>query len=96
MDVGKTILQQLGGGRFLTMTGAKNLVKGDDYLAFSLPKAKNGINKVKITLNDRDTYDVEYAKLRGVNYKVVHTSNGLYFDMLRGDFEQVTGLYTSL
>lgn len=97
MDVGKTILQQLGGGRFLAMTGAKNLVKGDDYLMFSLP-AKNKIkaNKVKITLNGKDLYDVEYASIRGVNYKVLKTVKDLYNDMLVTNFEEVTGLYTKM
>lgn len=95
MDVAKEILRQLGGGRFLAMTGAKNLVSGDDYLMFSLP-AKNKIkaNKVKITLNGKDLYDVEYAKIQGVNYKVLKTVKDLHADMLVSNFEDVTGLYT--
>jgi hypothetical protein len=99
--VAENILQQLGGNKFVAMTGAKNISKGKDsrgneYLGFRLPRADKGINYVKITLNGKDLYDVEYGKIRGANYNVVSTSEDLYNDMLVNDFEQTTKLYTSL
>ena len=99
--VAETILQQLGGRKFTTMTGAKNISKGknnegNEYLGFYLPHADRGINYVKITLNDLDTYDIEYAKIRGTNYSVVSTSENIYAENLIEDFETNTKLYLSI
>lgn len=46
MNISNTILEQLGGGRFVLMTGAKHLVSHSDALSFRLPSrfAKDGIN----------------------------------------------------
>ncbi len=67
MQVAKTILEQLGGARFVRFTGAKNLVGGEDFLMFMLPRTpfytKDGINKVKITLTPMDVYKMEFWKL---------------------------------
>lgn len=97
-QVAQTILQQLGGNRFCVMTGAKNFVGGENTLQFKLPArfAKQGINVVKVTLNALDLYDVEFGKLWGVNYKVIETVEGLYFDMLQKTFKDITGLDTHL
>lgn len=43
-EIATTILKQLGGNRFLAMTGAKHLAYGDNDLRFRLPKAKDKIN----------------------------------------------------
>jgi hypothetical protein len=96
MQVAQTILAQLGGRRFLYMTGAKFLVGGHDFLMFKLPRAKNGINKVRIVLNDMDTYDVEAYRLRGADCHLVERVEGVYNDMLQEIFTDLTGLYTSL
>ena len=92
------ILQQLGGNKFIAMTGAKNLAydKQKRYFSFRLPRAKDGINYVKITHTAMDLYDVEYGRISGTDYKVITTSNGLYNDMLVSNFERTTGLYTRL
>ena len=100
LTVAKTILNQLGGNRFIVMTGARNLVGSDDSLSFRLPGGggfcKNGINCVKITLNGSDLYDVKYMRTRGAKVKVIEEVNDLYFDNLTDSFERVTGLRTSL
>jgi hypothetical protein len=94
--VALTILQQLGGNKFIAMTGAKNFISLPNGLAFQLPKAKNGINKVKITLNGLDLYDVEYGKMRKLEYKIVATDDNIYDDMLQECFTAQTGLDTHL
>jgi hypothetical protein len=97
-NVASTILSQLGGNKFLAMTGAKSLASGGKDLRFRLPSnfAKNGINIVKITLTPTDLYDVEYGKLRAGKHSVVKVSKGIYADSLREDFTRVTGLDISL
>ncbi len=82
------------------MTGAKNLLDGGSYLSFKLPGnpgfVRAGINCVKVALNGRDTYDLEFGRVRGDSYKVVETKSDVYADMLRDVFTSVTGLETSL
>ena len=94
--VAREILNRLGGHKFMVMTGAKNLVSDDNALMFRIPKAKDSINYVKITLTNMDLYDVEYGRIRGDKYTIVNTEKGLYNDMLVKNFEKNTGLYTKL
>ena len=78
------------------MTGAKNLSSTENSLSFRIPRSKNSINYVKITLNSTDLYDVEYGKIYGYNYTIIKTENNIYDDMLVKSFEQNTGLHTKL
>ena len=94
--VAKEIYNQLGGGKFAYITGAKHFVSDKDSLRFRIPRSKNGINYVKITLNSMDTYDIEYGKIYGDKYTIVKTENNIYNDMLVNSFETNTGLYTKL
>jgi hypothetical protein len=100
MTVAQTILAQLGGNKFIAMTGAKNFVGGDRVLNFTLPGGrgfcKEGINRVRIELTDMDDYTVTYMRVRGMKLKTIEKSEGIYCDNLRSNFERVTGLRTSL
>jgi hypothetical protein len=91
------VLQQLGGRRFIAMTGAKNFVKNDKdkSITFKIPRAKDGITHVMITLNASDTYTVNFLSIRGNNIKQKPVK-GVYNDQLQSVFTQYTGLYTSL
>jgi len=97
-DVANTIYKQLGGGAFKMMTGAKNFaVLGGGALAFGLPYnfAKNGINKIKISLMPTDTYKIEFFKIgRAPNFKqtVVAVDHDIYVDSLREVISHRTGL----
>lgn len=94
--VAETILAQLGGNKFITMTGAKNFVKSDNSLKFNVGKAKNGIKIIRIVLDKSDTYTVEFAKLVKYDYKVVETRSNVYADNLKDVIGRVTGLALSL
>jgi hypothetical protein len=89
-----TILTQLGGNRFIAMTGAKNLVGGDNDLTFSLPArlARNGINKIRVALDASDTYTVTAYRYRALNLTQIEAVDGVYCDNLRDVFTSVTGL----
>lgn len=39
MEVANEILRQLGGDRFVIMTGAKMILGGSDFLQFGMPRA---------------------------------------------------------
>lgn len=62
-EVAETILKQLGGDRFIAMTGARNFLADGNALRFRLPSnfAKRRINAVRFTLNGTDTYDVVFS-----------------------------------
>lgn len=100
MTVAKTILEQLGGNRFIAMTGARNFVGSNNSLSFRLPGAggfcKDSINVVKITLTAMDDYIVEALRVRGSKVTPVAYREGIYCDTLRPTFEALTGLRTSL
>lgn len=99
MNVAETILQQLGGRRFIVMTGAKNFLShgAENALSFRLPgiMTKRRINFVKITLVN-DLYNIVFGQIRGTTYTVIDTVEGVYVDNLREVFTDKTGLDTSL
>ena len=96
MEVAETILQQLGGNKFISMTGAKNLGGTENSLSFKIGRNGSKITHVIITLNGLDLYDVEYIRVYNYKRTVIAASEGLYFDSLQPDFTAKTGLETSL
>lgn len=99
IELANIILQQLGGGRFAVMTGAKNMVAIKNGLQFDLPKTrgyvKDGISRLHIVLNASDTYTVKAYKIVRYEAKEIAEEQGIYCDMLRDIFEEMTGLRTS-
>ena len=95
MNVAQTILQQLGGSRFLAMTGARDLVSTEDSLSFRIPKA-NKVNRVTILLGDDDLYLVQFWSIRNLDARLIHESHFVFADNLRRTFTRYTGLETSL
>jgi hypothetical protein len=106
--VAMEILKQLGGNKFLAMTGAKQLTYDNNSLNIKLPKNMSQANYLRITLNSLDTYDIRFYKVSGgkMNMKTFVSSpiinkdikvlNGVYCDQLQEIFTNVTGMYTSL
>lgn len=92
--IAKTILSQLGGNKFIVMTGAKNCQDHGRALSFRVPATVTtgtGINYVKITLEPSDTYTIEFGRVHGSKYRVIATRENIYADMLRDTFTDVTG-----
>ena len=112
MQVARTIFDQLGGNKFIAMTGAKNLVGGDDYLSMKIGKNASGANYLKITLKPLDWYELEFTKYTKHKIKFDHnnkvigytpdkletikTIDGVYCDQLQEVFTSVTGMNTYL
>jgi len=92
MTAADTILAQLGGRRFIAMTGAKTFVGSDEMLQFAIP----GGRKVRVTLDDSDTYTVELFRIRKGEANVIGSEGFVYADGLQESFTRLTGLYTSL
>jgi len=109
--VANNIYQQLGGGRFTAMTGAKNFVALENGLRFRIGRNASKANMVEIKLNGLDLYDIKFIKHTPYSFKIgkdgsfketqesVKTMaefNDYYGDMLQDCFTRVTGMYTSL
>lgn len=90
------ILEQLGGNKFLAMTGAKDLVNlGNGGLQFAIGRgAKNKANKVVITLA-ADLYTVRFVSIRGINITECGTFEMVYADRLAALFTEQTGFDTT-
>lgn len=96
-QIAKTIGEQLTGAknpmnRLSAMIGAKDFVALGNGLAFKYPRAKY----VKITLNSKDLYDIEFSNLRGIKQTIKKTIEGVYAEDLKKTFEDYTKLYLSL
>jgi len=102
MNVAIRTLQQIGGNKFIAMTGAKNIVSDGNSLNFKLPNnfAKKGINFVKITLMPTDTYKMVFSKITWRKYvptiKLIQEYTDVYNDQLQELFTEATGLDTHL
>jgi hypothetical protein len=77
------IFHQLGGHRFIAMTGAHTIVKDGANLTFTVPRTRGcKVNRVKITLTGRDEYTVTGYNARGLECPLVATVEGVYADNL--------------
>lgn len=96
-EVAATILNQLGGNKFLAMTGCYNLATNGDDLIMKLRRNASGATHLTIKLNSSDLYDVTFMKCSmKTGIKEVKKFEGVYNDMLQDIFTSTTGLYTSL
>lgn len=96
-EVANEILRQLGGQRFIVMTGVKNLSSSPTSLTMKLPKCGTKAQWLKITLNSKDLYDLEFVRLtKTYEREVVKEYSDIYCDQLQEIFTQETKLYTSL
>ena len=94
-----TIMDQLGNGNGRAcyhMIGGKNLAAIDQGVQFGFMKGKQGINKVVITLNGLDTYDLIFWRINGANVKEITGVGDIYNDQLADIFTDITGLATHL
>ena len=104
MQVANTILEQLGGSRFIAMTGARSFTGGADCLTFKLPRgfAKNRAFGCSIRLDASDTYTVKFLGSRGsvargtFEVYTVSERSFVYADQLQAVFTSETGLDTRL
>jgi len=97
IEVATAILDQLGGHRFIAMTGSYNFISDTNSLLMHLRRNRSGSQYLKITLNGMDTYDLTFTRFnRNQELIVVKELNGYYDDMLQQAFTEVTGMATHL
>ena len=65
MTVARSILDQLGGARFVAMTGARELVGSADSLTFKIGVNPKRVRQVRVTLTPADLYSVTFFRIGG-------------------------------
>lgn len=94
-----TMLQQLGGNKFIAMTGVKVSFDNKGSLTCKFPGSKKA-NMLKVSLDyATDTYIMEFFKIGYApkfTVKPVKKLTAVYAEDLQRFFTDVTGLYTSL
>lgn len=103
VEMATTILNQLGGKRFVAMTGAKNFVGMPDGLRMDIGRNRSKANRLHISLDaGRDLYDVHFyyhsfsQKTLEVTVKNEQKFEGVEAEQLATLFEKVTGMYLAL
>lgn len=104
-EIAQTIYIQLGGSKFIAMTGAKLSYsinsKDQPVLHCKLPadiKIRNNINLVLITYNlGLDLYEYSFINTRkNTENQIIKQINDVYAEDLIPLFEEETGLYCYL
>ena len=109
MDISRTIWEQLGGGRFVVMTGCKNFVGDEKSLRMSIPRNHSKANRLTITYDGgTDTYQMRFwkftpfrfnsktGKITPEKYEDLKVVDGVYCDQLQEIFTEYTWMYTRL
>jgi hypothetical protein len=104
--IANEILNQLGGRKFLVMTGSKNLFFDNNEngvsLRMDLTRNNANVNRLKITLNANDTYTMEFYKMvinrKNFEIKISNEERieNVYNEMLQSVFTDKTGLLTKV
>jgi hypothetical protein len=94
-NVAETIYDQLGGNRFVVMTGVRNLLHDDNSLSFHLGRSKNRANRVKITLTSDDLYTVRFSRFTMPKLQFSDTAMENWAGGISGDneIETITGVF---
>lgn len=97
----ETILQQLGGGRFRAMTGARHFLATETGgLVFQFGPVGRGerrMNFAAIELDPSDTYNLTFGFASAkVGRREVENLSGVYAEDLQRIFTDVTGMDTHL
>lgn len=97
LSISKTILAQLGGNKFVAMTGAKSFVGSENSLTFRIGRNKTRCNYVQVIYNfGKDLYEVRFGYVSVKGLKEYQKYDEVYADQLTEIFEGYTGLYTRL
>jgi hypothetical protein len=92
LTMARTILAQLGGERFVMMTGATSFIGRADSLTFKLGSNPKRVTHVRVTLTLDGLYDMTFFTIG----KGPQSHDGVHREMLQEVFGANTGLYLAL
>lgn len=85
--ISNDIFNQLGGQKFVVMTGAKNMVSSENGLTFQIGKNASKANLVKVTVNANDTYNLQFwnkgKEINSILLMVKYFQQGLNDEQIR-------------
>ena len=109
MSVANIILEQLGGNKFIVMTGASHFMSDGNTLRMTLPKNGSKANRLYITFDEEtDTYTMRFFRytaprmntktftFTSEKVKEIYETSGVYFNQLQPIFTSVAGFDTHL
>jgi len=108
VEIASTIVNQLGGNKFTTMTGSKNYMAIKGGVRMDLTKNRSKANRLEITLDGLDLYTMRFYRYTSgrlnkktyayIDDKVTEIKEiaGVYNNQLQSLFRTVTGLDTHL
>jgi hypothetical protein len=91
LTMANAILAQLGGERFVMMTGATSFIGSADSLTFKLGSNPKRVTHVRVTLTPDGLYDMTFFRTG----KGPQSHDGVQREMLQEVFGANTGLYTT-
>lgn len=97
-EIANIIIQQMGGyGKLKAMIGASNYLVADNGISFQFKGCRKA-KKCIVRLLPDDTYEMRIGKMnmKTFDWEELYNQSGLYWDILKPEFERVTGLYLSL
>lgn len=102
-QVAAIILQQIGGRRFVAMTGSHDFINLGNGLRMSLCRNKTSANRLEIIYDEgADLYNMRFFRISihhepfDIKVKDIEKIDGVYCDMLEDIFTDVTGLDTRI
>ena len=106
IQIANEILRQLGGNKFIVMTGSSHFVGCDEkrQLTMKLKRNQGKATNLRITLAADDTYTMEWLKIVNATKSnnwiprldTLETVEGVYNDQLQKQFTAFTGMDTHL
>lgn len=102
-QIAATILRQIGGRRFVAMTGSHDFINLGNGLRMSLSRNKTSANRLEIIYAEcADLYNMRFYRQSFIRKtfecqtKDIKTYEGVYWDMLEDIFSEVTGMHLYL
>lgn len=97
MEIANTILEQLGGNKFIAMTGSHTFIADKKALIMTLTRNKARAKQLRIELNDKDLYDMTFYNVnQDFDHEIVTRHEDAPAEIIQNLFTATTGLYTSL
>ena len=91
MTTATIILEQLGGNKFVAMTGSHHFVSDSDTLRMQLRRNRSGANRLFIMLDrGTDTYTMRFFYYRAGK---INIKNGRFIQEVEREITQYTGVY---
>ncbi len=96
-QIAQTIIDQLGGNKFVAMTGAHQFTHMPSGVTFRIGANAKKVTHLRITLTGDDDYTMEFQSIRGLKpIKMIDHAFEIMADTLASTFARKTGMAVAL